>query len=173
MDRKKDEIWGKMVIPSWREQRDEDAWEKIDIQESKQPDNLPISLAEYHWYDSYEKAVKAWANFNRPFSKELERCALIYQFTVENGNQYYTHGKTKIGMNAIPELGVRDNVALALASLYLGEGLPHTKRVGFVHTHPDIPGNERFSDEDRMLKKLPGIDSISVAPYGKDIIKTE
>ena len=137
------------------------------------PDKKPSYLKKYHWYDSYDKSADAWANFNRPFSKELERCALIYQFTDKQGNQYYTYGETKIGMDANPEWGIRDNVVFALLGLYFGEGLYHAKRVGFVHTHPDLPGNDQFSDEDRLVKKAPGIDYISVAPYGKKGVKTE
>jgi hypothetical protein len=175
MDRKKDEMWEKVVILPFRDQRDEDVWEKIDIQERKQPDQLPRSLEKYHWYDSYEKAVNAWANFNKPFSKELERCALIYKFTDKQGDQYYTYGNTGIGMNEIPEWGIRDNVATAFLDLYIREWLwlPHAECVGFVHTHPDLPNNDQFSDEDRDLLDWPRIDFISVAPYGDDENYTE
>jgi len=164
---------GKVVVPSWRDKREDSAWEKIDTKDKNLPNKMPSYLKKYEWYDSYDKAVNAWANFNRPFSKEVERCALIYQYTDIKGNRYYTYGETKIGMDEIPKLGIRDNVVFALLDLLFRENVFHSRRIGFVHTHPDLPGNDQFSTEDNFVYLAPGIDFKSVAPYGKKGVKTE
>ena len=122
----------------------------------------------YTWYNSYQDAAEAWAFTNRGLSKDLERCALIYRTTDDNGNEQFTFGKTKPGMKAIPKLGIRDNVVLPFVSLYLGEKVPNSSLVGFIHTHPAPP--EGFtvvkpSNEDLSLLNLYGIDYVTVVPY--------
>jgi len=130
----------------------------------------------YTWYNSYQDAAEAWAHTNRGLSKDLERRALIYRTTDDNGDERFTFGKTKSGMKAIPKLGIRDNVALPLVSLYLGEKVPDSSLVGFIHTHPEPPEGYKytqFSNEDLFLKNLPGIDYVSLVPYENQDVETK
>lgn len=79
-------------------------------------------------------------------------------------------------MKAIPQLRIRDNVALPFVSLYLGKKVPNPSLVGFIHTHPEpLEGYKctLFSNEDLFLKRLPGIDYVSLAPYENQDVETK
>ncbi len=130
----------------------------------------------YTWYNTYQDAAEAWALTNRGLSKDLERCALIYRTTDDNGNEQFTFGKTKPGMKGIPKLGIQDNVISSFVSLYLSERVPGSSLAGFIHTHPSPP--EGFtvaepSKADLFLLNLYGIDYVTTVPYENEDIDTE
>ena len=130
----------------------------------------------YTWYNSYQDAAEAWALTNRGLSKDLERCALIYRTTDDNGNEQFTFGKTKPGMKGIPKLGIQDNVISSFVSLYLSERVPDSSLAGFIHTHPSPPEGFTVAEPskvDLFLLNLYGIDYVTTVPYENEDIDTE
>lgn len=133
--------------------------------------NAGNSKARYNWFSTYEDAVNAWAKSFWRLSKDLEHCALIYKTVDADGNELFTFGETKLGDKGNPKLGIQPNVAASFLSLYFHEKISDASLVGFVHTHPAPPTGytyESFSDIDLLLKKLPGIDFVTLVPYEKE-----
>jgi len=194
MEQKKDKAWDKIVVPTWREKREDEIWEQVNgspltypvnpsVTPLPQPGPSPYptttpnpntpksnddgSEANYNWYSSYDEAVNAWAKSFWRLSKDFEHCALIYKKVDENGNEVYTFGETRIGSQGLPPV-FQPNVAESFANLYINEKITDASRVGFVHSHPEPPDKSSyaiFSDWDLALKILPGIDYVTLAPY--------
>ena len=132
------------------------------------PHGVPDPLSNYTWFLTIEAACNAWADTYRPLSADVEYCAFIYERIDSEGNVLFTYGETRSGSGAVPALGIRDNVVGPFISMYLFESVASSRRVGFIHTHPDAPANMTVrgaSNEDLFLLNLPGIDFIAISPY--------